>query len=192
MNTDEIIDGIILREGGFVDHPADKGGPTKFGITHAALSQWRKQPVTLEDVQNLLEAEAREIYWAQYVVAPGFHDIVNDQLRSLMVDMGVNHGPVSAIAMMQRALHVVDDGVFGAKTWEALAAANVVTLYRGVVAERAVFYGKLISKSHKKLLQAASGKDLPEDVETAIKKHQAVFAHGWAERLAEFARDGPS
>ena len=30
-----LVDGVIDREGGFVDHPADKGGPTCFGITQA-------------------------------------------------------------------------------------------------------------------------------------------------------------
>jgi lysozyme family protein len=28
-----LIDALIEREGGYVDHPADKGGPTCFGIT---------------------------------------------------------------------------------------------------------------------------------------------------------------
>ena len=30
-----LIDALIDREGGFVDHPADSGGPTCFGITQA-------------------------------------------------------------------------------------------------------------------------------------------------------------
>src|SRR4051812_11797343 len=30
-----LIEALIDREGGYVDHPADKGGPTCFGITEA-------------------------------------------------------------------------------------------------------------------------------------------------------------
>ena len=35
MDVDELIDELIEREGGYVNHPADRGGPTKFGITEA-------------------------------------------------------------------------------------------------------------------------------------------------------------
>ena len=35
VDVDGLIDGLIEREGGYVDHPADKGGPTCFGITQA-------------------------------------------------------------------------------------------------------------------------------------------------------------
>ena len=34
-NIDELIDGLIAREGGFVDHPAHKGGPTRWVITQS-------------------------------------------------------------------------------------------------------------------------------------------------------------
>ena len=30
-----LINDLIEREGGYVNHPADKGGPTCFGITEA-------------------------------------------------------------------------------------------------------------------------------------------------------------
>ena len=35
VDVDRLIDALIEREGGYVDHPADKGGPTCFGITEA-------------------------------------------------------------------------------------------------------------------------------------------------------------
>src|SRR5690349_1456205 len=35
FDVDRLIDALIDREGGYVNHPADKGGPTCFGITEA-------------------------------------------------------------------------------------------------------------------------------------------------------------
>ena len=28
-----LVEALIEREGGYVNHPADKGGPTRYGIT---------------------------------------------------------------------------------------------------------------------------------------------------------------
>jgi lysozyme family protein len=35
MNITDLIDRLIAREGGYVDHPADRGGATRWGITVA-------------------------------------------------------------------------------------------------------------------------------------------------------------
>ena len=35
LDVDTLIDALIEREGGYVNHPAEKGGPTCFGITEA-------------------------------------------------------------------------------------------------------------------------------------------------------------
>ena len=35
VDVDELIDGLIEREGGYVDHPGDMGGPTCFGVPEA-------------------------------------------------------------------------------------------------------------------------------------------------------------
>jgi lysozyme family protein len=33
MTADQIIEGILGKEGGYVNNPNDKGGPTRWGIT---------------------------------------------------------------------------------------------------------------------------------------------------------------
>ena len=35
FNVDKMLDELLDREGGFVDHPADRGGPTRFEISEA-------------------------------------------------------------------------------------------------------------------------------------------------------------
>ncbi len=35
MTKDDIFNAILGKEGGYVNHPDDKGGPTNWGITQA-------------------------------------------------------------------------------------------------------------------------------------------------------------
>ncbi len=35
LGVDQLVDALIEREGGYVDHPLDRGGVTNFGITEA-------------------------------------------------------------------------------------------------------------------------------------------------------------
>ena len=67
--AEKIIKNIIRREGGFVNHPADKGGATKYGITQATLGSWRglKRNATVAEVQSLLQSEAEQIYYKNYI-----------------------------------------------------------------------------------------------------------------------------
>ena len=58
---------LIEREGGYVDHPNDAGGCTKFGITRATLQAHRGRDTACADVRALHEAEAVAIYRARYV-----------------------------------------------------------------------------------------------------------------------------
>jgi lysozyme family protein len=160
MHVDALIDEIIQREGGFVDHPSDRGGPTKYGITKGTLYRWREQPVTTADVRNLDESEARDIYRAQYIEQPGFASLP-EPLRTHVVDFGVNAGPAQSVRTLQRALgNVTVDGVLGPETRRAIEAADRVVLVRHFWQERIRYYGHLV----------------------AVRPNQAVFLDGWLNR----------
>jgi len=103
---DTILDEIIRREGGYVNHQADRGGPTKFGITAQTLGAWRKlgRPATASEVQALTKDEARAIYRQQYITGPGLDVITHPGLLRLLVDSGVHSGPKRAVQWLQSAL----------------------------------------------------------------------------------------
>lgn len=100
MTDDEILDAILAREGGYVDHPQDAGRCTNHGITLATLSAWRGHAVTCDDVKNLQDSEAREIY-RQHYIAP--LDGMPNEVRHQAIDIAVNSGVGTARALVSRA-----------------------------------------------------------------------------------------
>ncbi len=127
MHTAEtIIEDILRREGSaYTNHPADLGGPTKYGITQATLSTVRRRPCSAEDMQNLQEAEARQIYREQYV-AP--FSTYSGEFLALLVDSAVQHG------------------VKRTQDWlEQAHKDETRSLYAALFAIRMKFYGAIIT-----------------------------------------------
>lgn len=124
MTVETLLDGILEREGGFVNNPADRGGPTNYGITAATLGEWRRlgRPATAEEVKAMPVSEARAIYTWRYI-AP-FASIPFDELRAQLIDYGVNSGVTAATRALQRVLHVPVDGIIGPRTLAALMAQD--------------------------------------------------------------------
>jgi lysozyme family protein len=129
--VDSLIDELIEREGGFVNHPADKGGPTCIGNTEAlARANGYAGPMRL-----LPREEAAAIYRRLYWLRPRFDEIAarSPRLAAELFDSGVNMGPAVAATFMQRALtalnrcgkdypDLVPDGRIGPMTLYALDA----------------------------------------------------------------------
>lgn len=154
---------IIAKEGGYVDHPADRGGPTNWGITEVVARAFGYQG----DMRNLPRSTAEQIYLERYWTQPGFAK-VNDlsaKVAEELLDTGVNMGPGVAARFLQRALNVLNqqgktypdvtvDGAIGAMTLAALKAflnarggPGEVVLVRMLNAQQSVRYMEIAEKN---------------------------------------------
>lgn len=101
MTDETILDEILEREGGYSNHPADRGGPTKYGITLPTLAVWRGHSVSPEDVRALTAEEAKAIYRERYL-QPFLH-VEPIELRAQVVDIAVHSGVDTARMLYRRA-----------------------------------------------------------------------------------------
>lgn len=106
MDIDLLIDDVIAREGGYSAHPADRGGPTRWGIT---------QPVARAhgyagDMRDFPRKDAVAIYRARYWDGPKFAFVAElaPRIAAEMFDTGVNMGPAVATGFLQRALNALN------------------------------------------------------------------------------------
>ena len=108
MTIDDLIDAVIDREGGYVHHPADRGGPTRWGITEgvARARGWTG------DMRGFPREEAVAIYRRLYWVRPRFDRVADavPLIAAELFDTGINMGPKVAVGFLQRALNALNRG----------------------------------------------------------------------------------
>lgn len=179
MSYENPIDVILRHEGKFTSHSSDKGNwykgklvGTNYGITGATLAKWLRRDVTMDDVKNMTEEEAREIYETNYLTGPRIHTLPEPP-QTLVLDMSVNHGPRTAIKMLQKVLNqagfgpVDTDGIMGPQTRNACIAAQEAMgpyLQNAIVEERIKFYQNIVRRD----------------------SSQKVFLNGWLNRARSF------
>lgn len=129
MTVDAMIDALVGREGGYVNNPADRGGPTRWGITE----QVARAHGYAGDMRDLPRPTAVSIYRARYWHAPRFDDVAQlfPALAEELFDTGVNMSQAVAAKFLQRALNLLNrgaadypdigvDGAIGAMTLHSL------------------------------------------------------------------------
>lgn len=126
------------HEGGYVNVKTDRGGPTKYGITHTTLAAHRGvNTVTADQVKALTLAEAEAIYRKSYWTQSG-GDVLPVGLDYAAFDFGVNSGPARAVRVLQQTVGVAADGIIGPRTLAAVNsyAGGIVKLIRDYCAAR--------------------------------------------------------
>ena len=103
------------NEGGYSNHPNDRGGETKYGIS----SRWYPN----EDIPNLTRERANAILYKDYWIGPRINQLP-DEFADIVFDNGVVQGQSTAITNLQRALGVHADGLIGPNTLNAISNAD--------------------------------------------------------------------
>src|SRR5688572_24605805 len=108
MSVEDLIDELIEREGGYVNHAADNGGPTRFGITEAVARAHGYAGAMAE----LPREEAIAIYRRLYWLRPRFDQVAErtPRIATELFDTGANMGPAVAATFLQRALTALNRG----------------------------------------------------------------------------------
>lgn len=162
--------GKVLRlEGGFVNHPADKGGPTKYGVI---LSTWKQYgydkdhdgDIDAEDIKVLTEDDAR--YIAKKVFWDFFQAdfILNQSIAEFIVDWGYNSGRVTVAKKLQKLLSIPADGLIGVQSLNAINCADQSNLFDTLKVSRRMYIDSIVEGN----------------------PSQRVFYPGWINRINSF------
>lgn len=172
MTVDEILDDIIRKEGGYVNNPADGGGPTNMGITIGTLSEYYGRKVSIQEVKALTVDQAKEIYTRRYFFGPRFDSLPAD-VQPIATDTGVLFGPRAAVQFMQKIVNeagfgpIDQDGILGPNTRNAIERAyNAMGPFfiNAIVEERITFHQMRVQE----------------------RPDQGIFLQGWINRAETF------
>ena len=134
MNFDTSFSELIGNEGGYVNHPADPGGETNFGIS--------KRSYPMEDIKGMTLERAKALYFRDYW-GPAGCDALPDAIRFDVFDMAVNSGSKQAVRTLQTAIGQTPDGVLGPKTLMACQSMDAERLVMRFNACRLLFMSDL-------------------------------------------------
>ena len=168
-------------EGVFSDDANDRGGATRFGITHGTLAiyQQKFQKLQGRNIRSLTREEAIDIYRALYW---RYDDIHSPMIATELFDIGVNGGLTTATLIAQRAVNfhpkvrqiagrqvqpLVVDGLWGPSTRDAINALSVTK------ADRLLLFKALVLFQAKRYCEIVIGNPTQLD-----------FIDGWLRRAA--------
>lgn len=150
-------------EGGYVNHPADKGGPTNMGVTLTKFREVFGKAKTIADLQGMTEAQWRKIMKEGYWDKAQADYIENQSVAELIADWCVHSGP-GILRKVQSIVGAGVDGIIGPKSLIAINACNQKCLHCKVKDAREQYLRRIAETT----------------------PSQAVNLAGWLNRLKRF------
>lgn len=172
-------------EGGDSDHPADRGGTTKYGVSLAFLRATADEapdvlaavgialPITRETVRRLTVTQAQQLF-ARRIWDSLHLDDLPPRMATLLYDAAVNHGRGTAVKLAQRGYNacvrygtpLAVDSLLGPLTRAALRNTDTPAV-RGAIIDARISYYHAIARND---------------------DSQQVFLRGWLNRAADLRR----
>lgn len=131
---DKAIIDVLRHEGGLVNSPQDPGGLTNFGLSQRTYPKL--------DLRHITKSEAIEIYRRDFWYPK--YDRMPYEIAAKVFDIAVNCGARTAHKLLQRAAQVIDDGVIGNRTIDAVNAFSVGALLDNITIEQKKFYAAVV------------------------------------------------
>lgn len=138
-------------EGGWSNHPSDRGGKTRYGITERTLRAYNQRMGAWLTVEALTQRQAAQVYHVMFWLKMRI-DRLPRALQGLMFDWSV-HAGFFAIRSMQRHIKVKPDGAIGPATLAALDRSITIsgnlTVLRALAIRRMKHLCRLVRKDRK-------------------------------------------
>ncbi len=174
-------EGVSSSSEGYVDHPNDRGGATKYGISYAFVKDTGDieffdmngdLKIDKRDIQLLTFDKAVETYKKYFWDVFDLDEVEENDKAFLIFDAAVNHGVKGAAKLTQRALNecgfgLVVDGVCGRKTKQALQVCPKDEFIKAFQDKRTSLYKTIVDKN----------------------PSQKVFLTGWLNRISWTNKD---
>lgn len=154
---------VLLHEGITSDDAEDRGGPTHYGISLRFLKTLDELEtegflagdinhdgqIDVQDIQSLGRRGAIALYRAYWWDRYGYDRITHQTIATKVLDLTVNMGAKASHCCLQRAVRatsgrcLVEDGILGPKTLQAVNDLNSETLLIAYRSEAAGYYRSL-------------------------------------------------
>lgn len=174
MDYRDAIKKVLEHEGGYVNHPADRGGPTNWGVTQKTydlyMSQITGRPYqsTIDEIKAMPIGNAISIYKALYWDKLSGDKIKKYSVAAAIFDQAINRGVSAAVKQAQKVLTntfkipgIAQDGVMGNMTLTALNTVDEAKFLSSYLQESILAYQKIVQNN----------------------PSQSVFLNGWLKRV---------
>lgn len=157
----KLIPFILKFEGGYVNDPADSGGPTNKGVTLNTFRSVYGRTKTINDLKHMTENEWRHIFKSLYWDKCKADDIADQSIANMLVDFAWHSGVTTAVKKLQKIVGVTSDGICGVQTIGAINSRYAPETFNLLKAARMRYLQGIVKNKHS----------------------QARFMYGWTKRV---------
>ncbi len=149
---------ILRHEGNYSDDSLDPGGATRWGISlryirEEKLCENNDCKGDKNEIINLTQTEADEIYYKDWYLRNKYNQIKNEDILTKIMDFSVNAGSGQSSKLVKRAINRISsekipvNGIMDKQTIQIINLIEPSALYSALVNEETEFYLSIVKRN---------------------------------------------